>query len=192
MLLPSAVKENINRFPKTRNREIQYVQVEMDAVRRSGIRRGLKGARDKVLYLLQQHSFIFQICGFQQGKTSQWLIRRSHEVIDSSMRADADVAFKNIRRLSKGFIRFYHRKGMNFPIVSAQLLSVVSTIRQRLPGGCFETERRVVHQPHHRAQFTKTPSDQSARQGHQKTAEIKLLLLFSNPHSDVNAKRESV
>lgn len=64
MLLPSAVKENINRFPKTRNREIQYVQVEMDAVRRSGIRRGLKGARDKVLYLLQQHSFIFQICGF--------------------------------------------------------------------------------------------------------------------------------
>ena len=66
------------------------------------------------------------------------------------MRADAGVAFKNIRRFSKGFIRFYS-KGMNFPIVSAQLLSVISVIHQRLLGGGFGTERRVVHQPHHRA-----------------------------------------
>ena len=67
------------------------------------------------------------------------------------MRADAGVTIKNIRRLSKGFIRLYHSKGMNFPIVSAQLLSVILVIHQRLLGGGFETERRVVHQPHHRA-----------------------------------------
>ena len=50
MLLPNTVEDDINRFPKTRNREIRSVQMEMDAVRRSGIRRRLKGARDKVLY----------------------------------------------------------------------------------------------------------------------------------------------
>jgi len=50
MLLPSAVEDNINRFPKTRNREIRSVQMEVDAVRRSGIRRRLGGARDEVLY----------------------------------------------------------------------------------------------------------------------------------------------
>ena len=64
MLLSSTVEDNINRFPKTRNREIRSVQMEVGAVRRSKIRRRLKGARDKVLYPLQQHSFIFQICGF--------------------------------------------------------------------------------------------------------------------------------
>ena len=49
MLLSSTVEDNINRFPKTRNREIRSVQMEVDAVT-SGIRRRLKGARDKVLY----------------------------------------------------------------------------------------------------------------------------------------------
>ena len=38
MLLSSTVEDSINRFPKTRNREIRSIQVEVDAVRRSEIR----------------------------------------------------------------------------------------------------------------------------------------------------------
>ena len=74
--------------------------------------------------------------------------RRSHEVIDSSMRADADVAFKNIRHLSKG---------MNFPIVSAQcfqlsqqyvrgFLEGVSRLKDVLFTGHSSPKRLVINQ----------------------------------------------